>query len=103
MDRNVELVTGLAVMAALALAALAVYRWRQRRRAHRIEAWVRAYLVDRYGELPGQLHIDCSDDTRWPVLVTFVAPLTGVRQRFQFACGGRPSTFALASEKEDGR
>ena len=102
MDRSVELVTGIAVILAVALAAFAVYRWLLRRRVHRVEAWVRAYLVDRYGGLPDRLHIHCSDDARWPVLVSFLAPTTGSRQRLQFACGGAPSTFALAAEKTDG-
>jgi hypothetical protein len=101
MDGSVEALVVMAVSALAALAAFAVYRWRQRRRVRRVEGWVEAYLVDRYGKLPAGLHINCSDDTLWPVLVAFDGPGGGPRHRLQFACPGPDATCSLLSEEED--
>jgi MYXO-CTERM domain-containing protein len=83
-----------------ALAAFAAYRWRQRRRILQVKEWVKDYLLTRYGEVPGHLDINCSDDSLWPVLVGFDMPRIGVRCRLRFACQGSSSLFLL-SEKED--
>lgn len=103
MDRSVQGFIGLAALLVTALMAFGAYRWTVRQRRGKVEAWVRRYLVNRYGETPAELHIDCSDDRRWPVVVTFRAPQTGARHRLRFACGGAVSSFALASETEDER
>src|SRR5262249_45798395 len=49
MQDRVTALIGMAVLAALALAGFAVYRWRQRERARRVDRWVRDYLAARYG------------------------------------------------------
>src|SRR5689334_17223573 len=101
MDRGVAVFV--AAILSMALVAFAAYRWTVHQRRGKVTAWVKRYLVNRYGETPADLHIDCSDDQRWPVLVTFKAPKTGARHRLRFDCGGAVSTFALVSEKEDER
>jgi hypothetical protein len=101
MDRNTEVLTGIAALAITALAAFALYRWWQRRRARRVDGWVRGYLSDRYSRVPENLSIDCSDDRPWPVLVGFDSPATGARHRLQFSCPGASSTFRLLAETED--
>src|SRR4051794_17405687 len=88
------------LVVAAALAAFAGYRWRMRRRVRRVEGWVREYLVGRYGRLPGDLHIDCSDDELWPVLVAFDDPRTGTRHRLRFACLGPLSTCSLLGDED---
>jgi hypothetical protein len=103
MESNTHLLIGMAALAAAALAALALYRWRARRRARRVEGWVRGHLSDRYGRVPDRLSIDCSDDRLWPVLVAFDHPRTGLRHSLQVACWGPQSTFSLLSEKEETR
>ncbi len=93
------------MMAALgisALAAFVVYRWSQRNRVYRVEERVKNYLCVRYGALPNNLRVDCSDDHLWPVLVAFDTPKTGIRRRLQFTSGETQSTFGLLSEKEEG-
>jgi hypothetical protein len=100
MDRSVEVLIGMAAVVMAGPLVYAIYRWLQRRRVNRVEGWVKEYLSNRYGELPAPLHIDCSDDRLWPVLVDFTSPRTGVRHRLQFTCGGTYSTFALLSKKE---
>jgi hypothetical protein len=103
MDSSVEVLIGMAAVVIAGLVAFAIYRWRQQRRVHRVEEWVKKYLSDRYGELPASLRIDCSDDRQWPVLVDFTGPCPAVWHRLQFTCGGTRSTFALLSEKEESR
>jgi hypothetical protein len=103
METSAQALVGMAGLALAALAAFALYRWRQRQRVRRVETWVKDYLVARYGVLPNDLNINCSDDTLWPVLVAFDGPRAGSRHSLQFACPGRPSTFSLLSEKEDRR
>jgi hypothetical protein len=83
--------------------AYAVYRLRQRRRARRVERWVGEYLSGRYGEVPAPLHVDCSDDRLWPVLVDFSSPRTGARHRLRFDCPGAGSSLSLLSEQEGSR
>ena len=84
-----------------ALAAFAVYRWRQQRRVRRVEGRVKGYLSERYGEVPKRLSIHRTDDTLWPVLVGFDNPRTGVRHSLQLACGGPNSTLSALSEKDN--
>ena len=100
MERSTQLVIGVAVFLLAALTAFALYRWRQRDRARRVEAWVGAYLSDRFGRLPDALSVNCSDDRWWPVLVAFDHPGTGIRHRLQFTCYGPPATFAILAEKD---
>jgi hypothetical protein len=88
MDRSIEVLIGMSAVVIAGLVAYAIYRWQQRKRVHRVERWVKEYLSARYGELPAALHIDCSDDRLWPVLVDFISPRTGVRHHLQFTCGG---------------
>jgi hypothetical protein len=102
MDRNAGVLIEVAALVFAAFGAFAAYRWRQRRRALRVKEWVKGYLLTRYGEVPGHLDLNCSDDTRWPVLLGFDVPRTGVRHRLRFACHG-PSSPSLVSEKEDAR
>jgi hypothetical protein len=94
---------GLAGLAVAALAAFALYRWWQRRHVRQVGEWVKGYLTARYGALPERLHVNCSDDSLWPVLVAFDGPRPGTRHRLQFACAGPPATYALLSEKEEER
>lgn len=103
MEKSIEVLIGMAALGLAATAAFAVYRWRQRNRVRRVEKWVKDYLCARYGELPNPLSINCSDDPLWPVLVAFDTPRTGIRHSMQFTCGGRDSTYALLSEKEEER
>jgi len=92
-----------AVLVVTALAALALYRWRQHVRTRRVGLRVNEYLVARCGTLPTSLHVDCSNDPLWPVLVAFVDPRTGVRHRLRFDCCGPHSALSLISEKADER
>lgn len=102
MDSSVEVLIGMVVVIA-GLVAYAIYRWRQRRRVHRVEEWVKKYLSDRYGELPAALRINCSDDRLWPVLVAFERPRDGTRHNVRFACHGSASSYSLLAEKVEAR
>jgi len=101
MDRSMQLLVGVAAGSVTSLLAYAIYRWRQRRRAHLVGKWVREYLCGQYGEVPVPLHVNCSDDRLWPVMVDFSSPRTGVRHRLQFACPGAGASFALLSDREE--
>jgi hypothetical protein len=103
METNAEMLMAVAVLVVTALAAFAVYRWRQQRYVRQVKRWVEGYLSTRYGELPNHLNINCSDDRLWPVLVAFDHPRTGLRHSLQVACWGPQSTFSLLSEKEETR
>lgn len=89
-----KLVTVLGIAAVLAFLA---YRWKQRKRVRGVAQRVREYLRQRYGTLPDEVNINCSDDPRWPVLVSYLDPQSAIRQHLQFKCGASLSTFALAS------
>lgn len=97
---SVATLVGMAVLAVGGLVAFATYRWLQRRRVRQVERCVRDYLVGRYGTLPEGLHVNCSDDTHWPVLVDFKEPSSGARRRLQFSCPGADSSFSLLQDKE---
>ena len=84
-----------------AIVAFVVYRWQQRQRIQEITAWIKEFLARRYGSLPEPLHIICTDDRLWPVLVSYEQPLNLTRHRLQFQCSGRPSDYALLSEQEE--
>ncbi len=103
MDGSVQLLIGVVAGSVASALAYAVYRWQQRRRVHRIGEWVREYLRGQYGEVPVPLHINCSDDRLWPVLVDFASPRTGVRHRLQFHCPGAGTSLALLSDREESR
>lgn len=98
---NVGALVLMATMGLTAAAYFVVYRWQKNQRARQVEQWVREFLSARYGELPKLLHIHCSDDLLWPVLVHFATPHTGMQRRLQFSVGAAKSTFALLSEKEE--
>ena len=100
METGVTLVIGMATLAVLALAAFAVYRWRQQARARRVDRWVREYLLARFGEVPADLHVNCSDDVLWPVLVSFTGRQDGARHRLQFNCWGPDSVAAITDRQE---
>ena len=38
---------------------------------------MRDFLAAPYGAVPEGLHVNCSGDTWWPVLVSFTSPRTG--------------------------
>ena len=61
MDNSVEVLIGMAGLAVTALAAFALYRWRQQSRARRVGRWVEDYLSAREGGRPKHLDINCSD------------------------------------------
>jgi hypothetical protein len=103
MQNSAEALVGMAVLALVALAAVAVYRWQQRKRVRQVERCVRDYLSARYGGLPNRLNINCSDDPLWPVLVAFDNPRNGSRHSLQFDCRGPHSTLSLLAEKEERR
>jgi hypothetical protein len=86
-----------------AIAAAGTYRWLQHRRTSRIESWVEAHLLVRYGKLPESLHIQCTNDRLWPILVSYDHPLSGDHHRLQFLCQETESTFRLVSETTDRR
>jgi hypothetical protein len=102
MARSTEVLIGMAALVLAALAAFTVYRWRMRQRGLRVRAGVEGWLSVRYGGLPKDLSIDCSDDSLWPVLVAFDDPRTGTRHRLQFTCNGQPSTVLLLADSEGG-
>jgi hypothetical protein len=102
MDGSVAVLIGVAGAVA-GLVAYAGYRRRQRMRAGRVERWVGEYLSGRYGGVPAPLHVNCSDDRLWPVLVDFSSPRTGARHRLRFDCPGAGSSLSLLSEEEGSR
>jgi hypothetical protein len=102
MDGSVVTLIGMAALLFATLAAVTLYRWRQRKRVRHVAGRVKEYLSARYGELPGHLNINCSDDLLWPVLVAFDSPRTGVRHRLQFDWRGPAADLVLLSEQEDG-
>jgi hypothetical protein len=97
---TVRVLTAAAVLAPAVLIVFAVYRWRQRQRADQIHGRVKDFLSARYGELPRDLHIISSDDTLWPVVVSFHNPRGGMRHLLQFDCPGPASTLTFRSEEE---
>jgi hypothetical protein len=100
-EKSTATLLGLAVLAVTALAAFAVYRWRQRSHVCQVGEWVKSYLSARYGALPEHLHVNCSDDPLWPVLVAFDGPRPGARHHLRFACSGPSAKYALVSEKQE--
>jgi hypothetical protein len=103
MDTGVPALIGMAAALVAALAAFVLYRWRQRRGVRRVERWVAEYLAARYGALPGGLHINCSDDRLWPVLVDFGDGATGIQHRLQFDCPGSGASLSPSREEREMR
>lgn len=103
MENSAVVLIGTTALGLIALVAFLIYKWEQKKRVHRIEQWVKDYVLDRYGDLPNPLNIKCSDDMLWPVLMAFDTPRTATRHRLQFICEKAHSTFALLSEKEEKR
>ena len=101
MDKQVEVLVGVAAAALVAVLAVVAYRRGRRRRALRVEAAARKYLSGRYGALPKNLTVNCSDDALWPVLVAFEHPQTGARHRLQFSVCERDASLSLDSETAD--
>jgi hypothetical protein len=58
MDQTTELLTGVAAAAVAALAAFAIYRWRQRERVRSVKTWVKTYVADHYDGTAANLRID---------------------------------------------
>jgi len=102
MDKGTVITIGIGVICGLiSLLAFTYHKARQRRRVYAVHTWVREWLSARYGLVPTHLHINCTDDLRWPVLVSFTHPRTGTRQNLRLACGGQLSTFSVLSETEE--
>lgn len=97
-----EIWTGM-ISLLLALGAFAVYRGMQRRHVLQVDQWIKEYLWIHYGERPEHLNINCSEDRRCPVLVSFDRPQFGTRHRIQFMCPGSQKTLALLSQTEERR
>src|SRR5579885_1321177 len=95
MDVSIEVLIGMAAVVIVGLVLFAINGWRQRRRVHRVEEWVKKYLSDRYGVLPSCLRIDCSDDRLWPVLVAFERPPDRSCHNLQFDCHGAATSYSL--------
>jgi|SRR6185312_845413 len=93
----------LGMVALLAITAFGVYRWTQSRRVAGVNAWIRNFLSTRYGALPENLHIICTDDQLWPVLATFDRLSVGSRNMLHFSCSGDQSNYRLLSENEERR
>jgi len=103
MHNSVEVLIGMAALAIIAMAAFVAFASWQKHRHQQIVKWVQSFLSVRYGALPGALHINCSNDRLWPVLVTFETPHTGIRHSMQFSCGGTESSYAIVSERDEPR
>jgi hypothetical protein len=103
MISNEQMLVGMAVLVISCVSAFPVFRWWEQRRVYRVESWVKEFLIGLYGELPSHLHINCSHDRLWPVLVNFNTPQTGLRHSMQFNCGGPRPAWLLLSEKDEQR
>jgi hypothetical protein len=99
MGTSIQALIEMAAVLVAGLAALGLYRWRQRRRVRRVERWVAEYLSARYGTLPSALHINCTGDRLWPVLVDYRDPATGIEHRLHFDCPGSGSSLSLIREE----
>ena len=96
-----SLLNFLFVILVVGIVVFYAHRWLERRRTARVDFWIRDFVASRYGELLKDLHINCTDDRLWPVLVTFDRPTVGTRHLLHFACAGPQNTFGLASEREE--
>ena len=94
-DLTVLLIAALVLAAVVAFGA---YRWLQRRRVLNVNLKIKEYLRHRFGQLPDNLRINCSDDPLWPILVSFTTPPNDDRHNLQFMCSGPISKLALLSE-----
>jgi hypothetical protein len=103
METSTQVLIGMAIAMVTALGGFAVYKWRMRQRAGQVKKWLEHYLIVRYGALPNQLSMNCSDDPLWPVLVAFNNPRTGIRHKLQFACQDPHRACSLLSEMEEKR
>jgi hypothetical protein len=84
------------------LLLFAIYSQRKRQRALRITKWIRDYLSQNYGALvPDSLHINCSDDPLWPVIVRFTELKTGSRLCLQFASPESPKSIQVLSSVDE--
>src|SRR5690348_6041143 len=101
MEKGTAALLGTAALAAAALAAFLVSRWRQRNRVRRVAEWVTDHLVSRYGGPLENLNVNCSDDPLWPVLVTCDDPRTRTRHSRRLSCAELASAFSLTSEKSE--
>lgn len=103
MDNLIGALFGVAVLAALSLAFMAINHRRHEERVHRIHGWVTDYLINRYGAMPVQLKINCSHDLSRPVLLSFDTPGTEIRHGMQIMCSGERPAWFLLSEKDEAR
>jgi hypothetical protein len=85
------------IVAVLAVTAVwfVLYRLKQASRVRAVKECVRSHLRKFYGERPHDLNFNCSDDYRWPILVSFAEPRSGVTKRLQFMCGETVATFRV--------
>jgi hypothetical protein len=88
MEHHVALVVAIVTLVLGAVIVFTLYRSQQRRRGRHVTTWVRDFVQTRYGRLPTDLRIDCSDDQLWPVLVSFREPSTGTQRYLRFSCHG---------------
>ena len=95
---NSPMVYLVASLVIAAIGALCVHRWRQRTRVLAVNVKIKEYMRQRFGQLPDNLRINCSDDPLWPILVGFTTPPYDDRHNLQFMCSGPISKLALSSE-----
>lgn len=98
--QQISLAIGFLFLGAVVLAA---YQRRQQNRIRDIEKWVMEFLSRRYGRLPSEMQIHCSNDRLWPVLARFDMPGSRLRHSMQFECGGACQTWSLISERDEQR
>lgn len=82
----------IAALAAVSVIAFVLYRLKNGERVRAVKERVRDHLRNYYGEVPGELTVNCSDDDRWPILVSFVEPRSHSVKRLQFKCSRSVST-----------
>ncbi len=86
------------VLAIATICGFFVYRWRQQQRVRDVNLKIKDYLRGRFGRVPDNLTINCSDDPLWPILVSFTTAPYDDKHRLQFMCAGPISTLALLTE-----
>lgn len=88
----------IAAVAVVTVIAFVLYRLKNAERIRAVKERVRDHLRKHYGEVPDELIVNCSDDERWPILVSFVEPRSHVVKRLQFKCSRSIATFRVHAE-----